>query len=246
MSKCAFCQKEVIYPFKCSFCGSNFCTEHRLPESHDCPNQPARTPLGQWKPTSTVTEMPKVSEIKKPRRVRKRVKEEGKFYFIKGEDSGKRRIPTKKIIAIALLVIVLAVVLWNFSTIVSFFQTYLSQSPRRLHSHSETFDLPVGSILTSVPITRSVELEKEHIFKGNFTITGLPELEAWESYSLGVAILDPVDEVVSIFTNKTESTFHVTASYNGVYKMRFAFVYSGTRIDQISSPLVTFKYEIIG
>jgi hypothetical protein len=49
MPKCEQCGKEVELPFECNFCGHYFCMEHRLPENHNCPNQPARTPLGQWK-----------------------------------------------------------------------------------------------------------------------------------------------------------------------------------------------------
>ncbi|MEM2110876.1 MAG: AN1-type zinc finger domain-containing protein [Candidatus Bathyarchaeia archaeon] len=35
---CQYCGREVIdLPFRCSFCGGYFCTEHRLPENHSCP-----------------------------------------------------------------------------------------------------------------------------------------------------------------------------------------------------------------
>lgn len=35
--KCQYCNKDVILPFKCPFCNQQFCTEHRLPENHECP-----------------------------------------------------------------------------------------------------------------------------------------------------------------------------------------------------------------
>jgi len=35
---CDKCQKEVFLPFKCPYCGGSFCSEHRLPENHECPN----------------------------------------------------------------------------------------------------------------------------------------------------------------------------------------------------------------
>jgi len=35
--KCQACGEEVEMPFICSFCGGAFCPQHRLPESHDCP-----------------------------------------------------------------------------------------------------------------------------------------------------------------------------------------------------------------
>jgi Zn-dependent protease len=34
---CQTCEQKVDLPFKCSFCGGYFCTDHRLPENHDCP-----------------------------------------------------------------------------------------------------------------------------------------------------------------------------------------------------------------
>jgi Zn-dependent protease len=49
--KCQKCQKEVFLPFKCPYCGEYFCSEHRLPESHECPQmQHARTPKEETQP----------------------------------------------------------------------------------------------------------------------------------------------------------------------------------------------------
>ncbi len=43
--KCEKCQKEEVLPFRCPYCGGYFCSEHRLPENHDCPKiELARTP----------------------------------------------------------------------------------------------------------------------------------------------------------------------------------------------------------
>ena len=35
--KCQVCAQETIMPFRCPFCGGQFCSAHRLPESHSCP-----------------------------------------------------------------------------------------------------------------------------------------------------------------------------------------------------------------
>jgi len=35
--KCQYCEKDVVLPFKCRFCNQYYCTEHRLPENHECP-----------------------------------------------------------------------------------------------------------------------------------------------------------------------------------------------------------------
>jgi Zn-dependent protease len=36
-TKCQYCGDEVVLPFKCRYCGGYFCGEHRIPESHNCP-----------------------------------------------------------------------------------------------------------------------------------------------------------------------------------------------------------------
>jgi Zn-dependent protease len=35
--KCRKCGRETFLPFRCPYCGDQFCTEHRLPENHNCP-----------------------------------------------------------------------------------------------------------------------------------------------------------------------------------------------------------------
>lgn len=43
--KCQQCGREELLPFQCSFCKKFFCSEHRLPENHDCPEiWKAKTP----------------------------------------------------------------------------------------------------------------------------------------------------------------------------------------------------------
>jgi Zn-dependent protease len=35
--KCQACATETMMPFRCPFCGGQFCSEHRIPENHTCP-----------------------------------------------------------------------------------------------------------------------------------------------------------------------------------------------------------------
>jgi len=37
MVKCQYCGTKEVLPFKCPYCNGYFCPEHRLPESHECP-----------------------------------------------------------------------------------------------------------------------------------------------------------------------------------------------------------------
>ncbi|MBT8171747.1 hypothetical protein KJN74_02605 [Candidatus Bathyarchaeota archaeon] len=36
-AKCHECSEDVVLPFKCNYCGSFFCGDHRIPERHNCP-----------------------------------------------------------------------------------------------------------------------------------------------------------------------------------------------------------------
>jgi hypothetical protein len=42
MPKCEQCDKETFLPFRCNYCGKDYCEEHRLPESHDCVSLPKK------------------------------------------------------------------------------------------------------------------------------------------------------------------------------------------------------------
>jgi len=57
--KCQKCQKETFLPFNCPYCGGHFCSEHRLPENHQCPQiELARAPKEQRQPTTTQKQKP--------------------------------------------------------------------------------------------------------------------------------------------------------------------------------------------
>jgi Zn-dependent protease len=36
MAKCQLCGEELTLPFRCAYCGLEFCAKHRLPETHGC------------------------------------------------------------------------------------------------------------------------------------------------------------------------------------------------------------------
>jgi len=58
-AKCQHCGEEAVLPFKCSYCHGYFCSEHRLPENHACPEYwRARAPREE-KPPIIVEAEPK-------------------------------------------------------------------------------------------------------------------------------------------------------------------------------------------
>ncbi|MCJ7635302.1 AN1-type zinc finger domain-containing protein [Candidatus Bathyarchaeota archaeon] len=81
--RCQQCGEEVQLPFRCSYCECYFCLKHRLPESHNCPETPKRTPLGssQNKKEMTILRAERRQQTIKP------LSQEG-FNF------GKRELPT--------------------------------------------------------------------------------------------------------------------------------------------------------
>lgn len=48
MGKCDYCGKEVALPYKCPYCGGHFCSEHHLPENHDCPGLKKKNINSPW------------------------------------------------------------------------------------------------------------------------------------------------------------------------------------------------------
>jgi len=44
MAECHVCHESTDTPFECSYCGERYCTDHRLPENHACPNLHRATP----------------------------------------------------------------------------------------------------------------------------------------------------------------------------------------------------------
>jgi Zn-dependent protease len=57
--KCQKCAKEIFLPFRCPYCGGYFCSEHRLPENHDCPRMElARAPRKETLSTIAETQKP--------------------------------------------------------------------------------------------------------------------------------------------------------------------------------------------
>lgn len=87
--QCTTCQKGLgVFPYKCKFCSSNYCDEHRLPENHSCVG------LKKWKEKSS----------KRPEEwLYKAVKEEPK---VKTKFKEKK-FPTKQIIAGILIILIL-------------------------------------------------------------------------------------------------------------------------------------------
>jgi len=115
MAKCEYCGKEVDLPFKCPFCGHYFCIEHRLPENHDCPNLPPRTPLGSWQ---TRKEMVYVYNKEKT----SRFVSEGDYHFVKEIEKTEKLekekpFPIKKVVGLILLSILVISLVFYASSI---------------------------------------------------------------------------------------------------------------------------------
>ncbi|MEM2911861.1 MAG: AN1-type zinc finger domain-containing protein [Candidatus Bathyarchaeia archaeon] len=61
--ECQKCGKEVFLPFRCPYCGDYFCSEHRLPENHECPRVDlARFPKKEETPLKPIPQTPESYE----------------------------------------------------------------------------------------------------------------------------------------------------------------------------------------
>ncbi|NWG10626.1 hypothetical protein HXY33_02580 [Candidatus Bathyarchaeota archaeon] len=57
--KCQKCGTEAFLPFKCLYCGEYFCSEHRLPENHNCPRmEEARMPKEETQEIAVQKQIP--------------------------------------------------------------------------------------------------------------------------------------------------------------------------------------------
>jgi len=116
MPKCEYCGKEVFLPFKCPYCGGYFCSEHRLPEKHECPSLPKEAfwYQKQRQEAIKVETQPKKEKIVKG----------GEVFESEGN---KRKLSAKKIVAFSVVAIILVAVLWNAPLIISTIQNYFAQ-----------------------------------------------------------------------------------------------------------------------
>jgi hypothetical protein len=97
--KCDYCKKvSDELPYKCKFCGGIFCSDHRLPENHDCIG------LERYKDVKHV-------EFKKD------VVKAAKEYETKAKVYAGRKLELRQLLLYAvILIIVLFLVyyIWNF------------------------------------------------------------------------------------------------------------------------------------
>jgi hypothetical protein len=53
MTFCSVCGKDELLPYSCKFCNKFFCSDHRLPERHNCDSLPKR----EWREYKVIKEV---------------------------------------------------------------------------------------------------------------------------------------------------------------------------------------------
>jgi len=109
--KYSFCGKEELLPFKCPYCGGNFCIEYRLPENHNCTMAPPRTPLG---PAQYPGKNPYILTIPKHKRDANAL---SRLF---------RKVPVGKIVGGILLALIVGILLLKGPILVAIIQDFLS------------------------------------------------------------------------------------------------------------------------
>ncbi|MEM0058235.1 MAG: AN1-type zinc finger domain-containing protein [Candidatus Bathyarchaeia archaeon] len=80
--ECQKCGKETFLPFKCPYCGGYFCTEHRLPENHECPGlERAHIPTREFMLTSSTSQLKRQSPYEYTMTYYIPVEQEKRFHF---------------------------------------------------------------------------------------------------------------------------------------------------------------------
>lgn len=226
MAKCDYCGKEVVFPFSCGYCGNKYCDEHRLPENHNCSNRPQEAPA-YINPSFTRGDQ-KANAV------------EPKIDLIETsqiqQTKERRHFPIRKIVGVALAIMIIVPFIIYAGPIVSFITTHLPFQGQN-NETSETFQLVQSSILVPVMITRHFELQKGNHLIGTFIFTALPN----SNYQIAVAILDPLDGTLQVFDNRTTGSFDITASISGAYTMNFGFTCSNV---VVITPSVTLNTTI--
>ena len=66
MATCNECKKDIDMSFSCKFCGKEFCSEHGLPENHNCSGlKNVKSTSITYLPTASVGDFPKTFKIRK-------------------------------------------------------------------------------------------------------------------------------------------------------------------------------------
>lgn len=266
MNKCEQCGKEVLFPFTCTYCGKEYCDEHRLPESHECSNMP-KEPPPYISPIAPEDKTPRVGLCPKchfaqsdmtdydAETITFKCRRCGFKYsqlkasphdYVEPKDKTEFRekpkvrmhFPIKKAIGAVLAVIIIGALIWYAPPIISYITSHLpSQNNAQPNWNTETFQLVQASLLAPVMISRHFEVQSGNHLVGNFQFSNLPS----SNYEIGVAILDPLQGTLQVFINKTSGSFDITASISGAYEMNFGF----TCAQQVTAPSVTLNTRIV-
>ncbi len=120
MPKCEECGKELALPFRCSYCGGNYCDEHRLPENHECSNQPTVAPpfARPQTPSESKTKVSPYNYAKPTARPESMEKPRARRHF-----------PAKKAVGLILAIVLIGAFLRFSPTVISYVQNLLNSSP---------------------------------------------------------------------------------------------------------------------
>src|SRR4030042_3462042 len=148
MPKCEQCDKEVVLPFECNYCGHLFCAEHRLPESHECPSLPTEAPW-HLRGEESEEQIKQTPSIERKRPYSGEVEASNKkdwLHFQKGKTwekkqrQSERRSHVLSVLAFSAFVIILCIIVLNSAILKDAIVPDLPNLPNvspRTYSHDE-------------------------------------------------------------------------------------------------------------
>ncbi len=146
MGECTACGKQLDLPFTCAYCGEQFCAEHRLPESHNCPSQPKEPPqyIKERIPQEPRTKQT-LSE-NQPSTQNGEFVSEGPLHFRRNSSSKKRKRRRGVVLLIGLMLtifLIAFIVIWGNPSLLTH-----NLMP---NSNSNSLPSPTASITSQLP-----------------------------------------------------------------------------------------------
>jgi uncharacterized protein YkwD len=113
MVRCEVCGKQTDLPFRCNYCGELLCSEHRLPENHECPNLPNEAPeyIREKIPEQRKTHQKEELKNYQPLNSDDEFVSQGPLHFEKGPGWKKAQKKKRNITLASLLIVIFFVAL---------------------------------------------------------------------------------------------------------------------------------------
>ena len=193
MGICYYCGREVDLPFRCPYCGLTFCSDHRLPEQHNCINMPKQRSWKIFREERTIT-MIKIPRVSKS--IEEKVQNFSHETKVQSISHKTKTTSIKKIVLVFSLMIIVAIIGFHYYGFPIVYrpnvklpiQFNISQPKSKEPSSIATTESKIEVVptkyeiinktITSLFLTLNKEREKYGLPKLKLMITGIAQFRA--------------------------------------------------------------------